>query len=351
GSCVLHNFYGPSEGNIVTVHRLQGTPDQWPPLPSIGRPIANTQVYVLDSDLNPVPAGVTAELFIAGAVLARGYLNRPDMTAEKFIPDPLSLQEGARMYKTGDLARYLPDGKLEFLGRIDHQVKIRGFRVELGEVESVLAQHPAIKEAVVIAREDVAGQKRLVAYVVGDEPGPSAGELKSFLKEKLPEYMVPSAFVKMAEFPLSPNRKVDRKALPAPEQSGVGEREYEPPRNDTEAVVASIWAEVLGLEKVSLHDNFFELGGHSLLATQVVSRIKESLKVQIPLRSIFESPTVAGLARTVIDCEANQSDEQDRIISVRKRTDAEEVLSNLDGLSDEELNALLNDVIAENRLG
>jgi amino acid adenylation domain-containing protein len=297
--CNFHNFYGPSEGNIVTVYQLEGPPQQWPSLPSIGVPISNTQVYVLDESLNPTPVGVPGELHIAGTVLARCYLNRPDMTAEKFIPNPFGQDGGDRMYRTGDLARYLADGKLEFLGRIDSQVKIRGYRVELGEIETVLAQHPAVKEAVVLARE-IGGQKKLVGYVVGQSGGATTKELRSYLQERLPDYMVPATFVTMESFPLSPNRKVDRQALPTPDRSKEEKKNvYEPPRNTIEEYLAGMWAGLLDQERVGIHDNFFELGGHSLLATQVVSRIKQKFSLQVSLRTLFEKPTVAGLAGAI----------------------------------------------------
>jgi amino acid adenylation domain-containing protein len=317
----LQNTYGPTEASIdVTcwVCRPEnGSRSNRERVP-IGRPIANTQIYILDSHLQPVPVGVPGELHIAGVGLARGYLNRPDFTAEKFIPKPFSNEPGARLYKTGDLARYLLDGNIEFLGRLDHQVKVRGFRIELGEIEAVLAQHPGVRETVVLAREDATEEhhadqnqkskienlksdKRLVAYVVPkQEPAPTINGLRSFLKEKLPEYMIPSAFVFLDTIPLTPNGKMDRKALPAPDQNRPEpEENYVAPRTPVEELLAEIWAEVLKLHKVGIRDNFFELGGHSLLATQVISRLCNSFKVEVPLRALFESPTVAGLAERI----------------------------------------------------
>jgi acyl carrier protein len=272
----------------------------------IGRPIANTEVYLLDSQLSPVPIGVSGELYIGGDGLARGYLNRPELTAEKFIAHPFTKERGARLYKTGDVARYLPDGNIEFLGRMDHQVKVRGYRIEVGEIESALGQHPAVRDAVVLAREDTLGDpsaslmtgKRLVAYVVPRrEPAPIVSGLNSFLKEKLPQYMIPSAFVFVDIMPLTPNGKIDRKALPAPDQSRpeMGEL-YVAPRTPVEEMIAEIWAQVLKLDTIGVHDNFFELGGHSLLAAQVVSRIREALQADLPLRVLFEKPTVASLS-------------------------------------------------------
>ncbi|HEX8088681.1 MAG TPA: amino acid adenylation domain-containing protein, partial [Blastocatellia bacterium] len=295
--CKFHNFYGPSEGNIVTSYSFETPPREWPSLPPIGRPIANAQVHLLDVNLNPVPRGVPGELHIGGTVLARGYLNRPDMTADKFIPNPFSHEPGARLYKTGDLARYLSDGNIEFLGRIDHQVKVRGHRIELGEVEATMGQHPSVKEAVVIALEDTPGLKRLIAYVVSNQPEFSVSEMRSYLREKLPEYMIPSAFVIMDKLPLSPNRKVDRKALPAPGfNSGEAVETYAPPRDSLEEVLAKIWAEVLKLERVGIHSNFFALGGHSLLAGQIVWKIRGELDTLIPISTLFQYPTVADLA-------------------------------------------------------
>ncbi|HLK56986.1 MAG TPA: amino acid adenylation domain-containing protein, partial [Chthonomonadaceae bacterium] len=266
----------------------------------IGRPIANTRLFILNPQMQPVPVGVSGELYIGGAGLARGYLNRAELTAEKFVPDPFSSEPGARLYRTGDLCRFLPDGNIAFQGRIDHQVKVRGFRIELGEIESALREYPAISEAVVLAREDVVGDKRLVAYVVSNsENAVSVSALREYLKARLPEYMVPSAFVLLEALPLNANGKVDRKALPAPEMGAVTEQEYVAPRTPIEAGVAEVWSEVLRLESVGAHANFFELGGHSLLATQVISRLRSAFQVELPLRALFEAPTVAELAARV----------------------------------------------------
>ena len=302
----IWNIYGPTEAtaNASAVRIFSG--DEV----TIGRPIANAQIYVLNPSLYPVPIGVTGELYIGGAGVARGYLNRPELTAEKFIPDPFAAAPGARMYKTGDLARYRPDGNIEFLGRIDHQVKIRGFRIELGEIEAVLGQHPAVREAVVLAREDAPGnssaslrtEKRVVAYYVVAEqkPLPTTTDLRSFLKEKLPEYMVPAVFVLLDALPLMPNGKIDRRALPAPDRSRPElDKVFVAPRTPTEELLAEIWARLLDVERVGIHDNFFDLGGHSLLATQLVSRMREVFQVEIPLRRLFEVPTVAGLAESI----------------------------------------------------
>ena len=288
----LHNLYGPTEAAVdVSFWACQrdGRERKVP----IGRPIDNLQLYVLDGAMQPVPLGVAGELFIGGVGLARGYCHRPDLTAERFIPHPFSAEPGARLYRTGDLARLLADGNVEYLGRIDHQVKIRGLRVELGEIEAVITRHPAVREAVVLVREDIPGDKRLVAYVAGE--GLDTAELRGLLQQRLPEFMVPSAFVVLEAMPLSANGKLNRKALPAPDMEEARE-EYEAPRTPMEQVVADLWAPLLGLKRVGARDHFFELGGHSLLATQVVSRLREALKVELPVRALFEAPTVAELA-------------------------------------------------------
>ena len=295
----LWNMYGPTETTIwSSIYKVEPGLTNTAP---IGRPIDNTSFYILDAGQQPVPVGVAGELYIGGEGVARGYWQRPELTREKFIADSFRHRADARLYRTGDLARYLPDGNVQFLGRSDFQVKVRGFRIELGEIETILAQHPAVQQAVVVAREDTAADKRLVAYVipvVGQDC--SASELRTHIKHELPEYMVPSAFVRLKKFPLTPNGKVDRKNLPAPEYapSEVG-GEYVGPRTTVEEVIAGIWAEVLKMDRVGMADNFFELGGHSLLATQVVSRVRLALQVELPLRALFEAPTVPGLAQRV----------------------------------------------------
>ncbi|HEY0557957.1 MAG TPA: amino acid adenylation domain-containing protein, partial [Thermoanaerobaculia bacterium] len=294
----LWNVYGPTE---TAIWSAAGEVRPGEPV-LIGPPIANTHLYVVDRSLGPVPVGVGGELLIGGAGLARGYLGRPDLTAERFIPHPFAASAGARVYRTGDLVRYRPSGLLEFLGRIDHQVKVRGFRIELGEIEAALARHPAVRQAVVTVRDD-GGEKRLAAYVVphpetGALPIPAAGELRDFLFRSLPEYMLPASFTSLAELPLSPSGKLDRRALPAPEAGASGGERIEP-RGPIEELLAEIWAEILGLGRVGARDNFFELGGHSLLATRVVSRVRGAFGVDLPLRRLFEVPTVAGLAHAV----------------------------------------------------
>ncbi|MBV9775383.1 MAG: AMP-binding protein, partial [Gemmatimonadetes bacterium] len=288
----LWNLYGPTETTIwSTLHRVEA--DAVPP---VGRPIANTRLYLLDAHLNPVPLGAAGELYIAGEGVARGYLHRPELTAERFLPEVG--ETGARMYRTGDLARYRADGEVEYVGRADFQVKIRGFRIELGEIEAALQKQPQVRQAVVVAREDVPGDRRLVAYLAVDGDL-SSTELRSALRESLPEYMVPSAFVTLEALPLTPNGKVDRRALPAPEIGAIAGREYVAPDTTTEQILAGIWAEVLHVEQVGSRDHFFELGGHSLLATQVVSRVREAFGIDLPLRAIFEAAALADLARCV----------------------------------------------------
>ncbi|HYR11357.1 MAG TPA: condensation domain-containing protein, partial [Longimicrobium sp.] len=257
----------------------------------IGRPVANTRLYALDARGEPVPVGVAGELYVGGAQVTRGYLGRPGLTAERFVPDPFSTEGGARLYRTGDRARWQADGAIEYLGRLDFQVKVRGFRIELGEIEAVLRQHESVADCVVMARAGT-GETRLVAYVVG---GVEAAELRAHLRESLPEYMLPSAFVFLDALPLTPNGKLDRKALPAPEYAANADR-YVGPRTPVEEVLAGIWAEVLRLERVGVEESFFELGGHSLLATRVVSRVRDVFAIELPLRALFEGPTVAELA-------------------------------------------------------
>jgi len=299
-SVELHNLYGPTEASIdVTYWQCQR--ESHAGIVPIGRPIANTQIYLLDQSQNPVPIGVPGELYIGGVGLARGYFNRPELTAEKFVPNPF--REGERLFRTGDLARYRADGAIEFLGRIDHQVKISGFRIELGEIEVVLGQHPAIKEVVVVAREDVPGIKRLVAYLVPalewdgqQETHLLIEELRNYLKEKLPHYMIPSAFVFLPVLPLQPNGKVNRQALPAPDMTRPDRAEtFAPPRNEVEGHLASIWAQVLGTDKVGIHDNFFDLGGASIQSLQIIAQASEIGLVFTP-EMLFEHQTIAELA-------------------------------------------------------
>lgn len=302
--CTLQNQYGPTESHVVTSFTLKDVASSWSPLPPIGRAIANMQIYILDRHLQPLPIGVPGELYIGGVAIARSYINSPELTAEKFIPNPFA-KDGSRLYKTGDRARYLPDGNIEFLGRIDNQVKVRGFRIELGEIETVLAAHPQVREAVVIAI-DQPGNKRLVAYIVPKQHL-DISELISYLKQKLPDYMLPSAFVKLLDaLPLTPSGKTDRRALPAPlsRERNVSTNLI-PPRTATEEVLTGIWSDVLGLEQVGIYDNFFALGGHSLLAMQVIARLRETFKVELPISCLFDYPTVVELDQQILEYRQN----------------------------------------------
>jgi amino acid adenylation domain-containing protein len=297
----LHNHYGPSETHVVTTYSINQE-NEITSLPPIGKPIYNNRIYILNQDQKLQPIGVTGELCIGGDGVGRGYLNRPELTAEKFVPDPFV--PGEKMYRTGDLARWLPDGNIEFLGRMDHQVKIRGFRIELGEIENQLLRNPLIQETVVIANKDNSGDNYLCAYIVAEREL-TVQELREYLAQELPDYMIPSYFLQLDKLPLTPNGKIDRKALPESEgniQTGV---EYEAPRNEIEEKLAAIWQEILGVEKIGINDNFFELGGHSLNATTVVSRIYKELNVEMPLRELFQTPTIKGLAEYIQRAESN----------------------------------------------
>jgi amino acid adenylation domain-containing protein len=375
GRVTLVNTYGPTEGTIAVTRcelPATATEESADKEISIGWPIENTKVYVVDRWMQPVPSGVLGELHIGAAALARGYLNRPDLTAEKFIPDSFSGKPGARLYATGDLVRFLPDGSLEYRGRTDHQVKIRGYRVEPGEIEAALEKHESVKDAVVLAREDDPGLKKLVAYIVF-QPGLAAapGDLRNFLKPRLPDYMLPSAFVLLQKLPLTSSGKIDRRALPAPDRSRADVREaLAPPRTTTEIALASIWMEVLKLDRIGIHENFFELGGHSLLATQVVARVSDAMHVDVPLRRLFETPTIAELAAAVDRLIESGASEKLRIVSVRRVLDTSgqaqtgngngthdgsggmtpaadssvgQMLAGLEGLTDQEVNALLGE--------
>ncbi|QFS50798.1 non-ribosomal peptide synthetase [Nostoc sphaeroides] len=293
----LVNMYGITETTVHVTYRPLTLSDLHTTASVIGKPIPDLQVYLLDKNQQLVPIGVPGEMYISGAGLARGYLNRPDISQERFIAHPLSKQ--GKLYKSGDLARYLPNGDIEYLGRIDHQVKIRGFRIEIGEIEAAIEQHSEIREAVVIVREDIQDDKRLVAYIVPQTTNISVLELRHFLKAKLPEYMIPSAFVVLEKFPLTPNGKIDRRALPAPDKIHQPDENYSLGLTPVQEMLAGIWAEILGIKQVGIHENFFELGGHSLLATRVISQIRKAFKVELPLRCLFESPTIAELAKEI----------------------------------------------------
>ncbi len=296
-SAELWNMYGPTETTIWSTLQRIHTVEEAPPL---GRPIAHTQTYILDARLNPVPIGVAGELYIGGAGVARGYMGRPDLTAEKFLPDPFSGNAGLRLYRTGDLARYRADGTIEYLGRLDQQVKIRGFRIEPGEIEAILLTHPAVREALVVAREDLPDDKRLVAYLVAAQQeriAPSSSDLHLFLAGRLPPQCLPSHFVWLTAIPLTANGKRDRRALPAPTSDRPQlVTHYQAPQSSLEDQLCQIWQQVLQLEQVGVQDNFFELGGHSLLLVQVHNRIRQVLGQQLTVVELFEYPTIRALA-------------------------------------------------------
>ena len=338
------NLYGPSEDTTYSTYAV--LPRTSERAPSIGRPVANSQVYLLDQTWQLVPQGVPGEVYIGGAGLARGYLTRPELTAEKFIPDPFAPEPGQRLYRTGDLARYLPNGELDFLGRMDHQVKVRGYRIELGEIEAVLSRHEAVRACVVVARDEGA-DKRLVAYVASQPTGPAFDltEMRAHLRAALPEYMVPAALVVLAELPLTPNGKVDRKALPEPEQARPElKNTYVAPRTALEETLVGIWAEVLRVERVGVEDNFFELGGHSLLATQLLARVRGSLQIEVPLRSVFETPTVAGLARVIEQNQQQPGSLRPKIQArPRGRQNLQHMLAKLEQMAEGEAKDLLNE--------
>ena len=296
--CTLENQYGPSETHVITTHRLRGAPSRWPLLPSIGKPIANARVYILDRQKRPVPIGVPGEIYLGGVCLARGYLNRPDMTAEKFVADPFV--SGSLVYKTGDVGRWLPDGNIEFVGRMDHQVKIRGFRVELGEIETILSKHPAVREAVVMARTATHGEKQLVAYLVSKNGTASQDELRGYLLQHVPSYCVPSAFMFLASLPVTPNGKVDRKALPEPQiieesSSAVIKR----PENPLELQLKLVFEKFLQRRPISTDASFFELGGDSLQALKLVVEIERATSKKLPLNILYQASTIQSLAQAI----------------------------------------------------
>jgi acyl-CoA synthetase (AMP-forming)/AMP-acid ligase II len=295
----LLNAYGPTEAVVTcTAYDVPPTLPEGAVHVPVGRPLPGRAAYVVDGGMNPAPMGAPGELCIGGT-LARGYLGRPAATAAAFVPDPFSPVPGARMYRTGDRARWLAGGELEFLGRRDHQVKMRGYRIEPGEIEARLAEHPGVREVVVVVREDARGEKRLVAYVVGGEAA-GAEALRAHLGQTLPAYMVPSAFVRLDALPLTPNGKVDRGALPAPEGDAPA-RAYEAPAGKVEQGLAEIWAELLGVERVGRGDDFFLLGGHSLLGVQMISRVRQAMEVELSLAAVFEAPVLSALADRILD--------------------------------------------------
>jgi amino acid adenylation domain-containing protein len=335
----LHNLYGPTEAAVDVTYWECRRNDPRTVVP-IGRPIANTQMHVLDKHGHEVPVGMPGELYIGGVGLARGYHNRPDLTAERFAEHP----DFGRLYRTGDIGRWLSDGAIEYLGRTDHQVKVRGCRIELGEVEAALRSHPGVQDAAAAA-VGANGDARLVGYLVPAGQGHvSPAALRDHLKARLPEYMVPAAFVTLDGLPLTPSGKLDRKALPTLDTARPGpEASYVAPRNPVEQAVALIWADVLGVERVGAHDNFFDLGGHSLLATQVLSRIRQAYPVDISLRRLFEEPTVANLASAIMDGQRRSDNETiDKVAP-----DELQILSDLDQMSDDEVDSLLQGALAE----
>jgi len=347
----LHNHYGPSETHVVTAHTLSGDPHDWPRLPPIGRPIANTQIYILDQSGQPGPVGVAGELCIGGANLARGYLNRPELTAEKFVSNPFNddpaLHTSNRIYRTGDAARFTNEGNIEFLGRIDNQIKIRGFRIELGEIEATLAAHPSVREAVVVAHE-AGGDRSLLGYVVPSLPKSRelATDLRGFLKTKLPGYMVPADFVFLEALPLTPSGKINRRALPAPDRSADQYRQsHVAPRTDVEKQLVEIWSAVLKREPIGVEDDFFELGGHSLLATQLISQVRSVFQIELPLRYLFECPTVAGLAAGIAEFAEKSVSTKQLTITRAPDSYAADLLDRIDELTDAEVEALLGETI------
>jgi len=297
--CTLLNLYGSSEVSAdATYHEV--AKDEAGTTVSIGRPLSNVQVYILDAHRRPLPIGAKGELYVGGDALARGYVQRPDLTAERFIPDAFGGQAGARLYRTGDMARLLAGGDIEYLGRADHQVKVRGYRIELEEIEAILKQHEVVREVIVQAREDVPTDVRLTAYIVAEQSDEKTiGILREYLRGRLPEYMMPAAFVLMDALPLMPNGKVNRHALPAPQRTADLEKEFQPPRSTTEQEIAALWTELLAVERVGIDDNFFELGGHSLLATQMISRVRMNFGVDLDVKRFFLSPTITTLAELV----------------------------------------------------
>lgn len=297
---LLVNNYGPTECTVVATSGIV-LPEAGPAAPTIGRPIANTEVYILDENLQQVPPGTAGELCVGGLSLARGYQNRPDLTAEKFVANPFNGASGTRLYRTGDRARYLPDGQIAFMGRMDELIKIRGFRIEPNEIAVALNRHPGVEASVVVAREDAPGDKRLVAYLVPVTTSQvSETELRNFLGKYLPDYMLPTAFVKLESLPLTPNGKVDRAALPSPNEASNGrDGTFVAPRSPVEERLSEILAKSMGLEQVGVNDNFFLLGGHSLLGTQVIARVRDVFRVELPLRTLFDSPTIADLSREI----------------------------------------------------
>lgn len=323
------NLYGPTEITVyATAEQISLGNDRI----AIGRPLTNTQIHILDEALQPVPVGATGELHIGGDGLSRGYLNRPELTAEKFIPNPFDPTQGSRLYKSGDLARFENNGRIQCLGRIDHQVKIRGYRIELGEIESVLQKIPSIQEAIVLAREDTPGDKKLVAYLrTPDGSAPAASELRGVLQKVLPDYMLPNAYVALRVFPLTPSGKVDRKSLPAPQQPVSRTSSHEAPSTPLEIDLAAIWRDVFHIADVGVNDHFLDLGGHSLTAVKIVVRVQDRIGVELPPQTLFETLTIGALAELIMQ----------KLLDVESNDEIASLLKNLDQMSDEEARHLL----------
>jgi len=347
------NAYGPTEAadDITQLIVEKPLPANQRTVP-IGKPLANLTLYILDSQMQLVPIGVPGEICVSGVGVGNGYWKDEEKTNLSFVSNPFPNPKKNNhdlLYKTGDLGRWLPDGTIEFLGRIGSQVKIRGFRIELGEIEAVLSQHPAVQEVVVVTQDDERGSQRLVAYTVANtEPAPTFSELGSFLKEKLPDYMIPYAFVFLTSLPITPSGKVDRNALPVPDNFRPDlDIAYVMPRNEVEQTIAQIWQDILGVEKVGIHDNFFELGGHSLLATQVISQMRKAFQVELPLRHLFEAPTVADQGFAIQQKQGEKNTQNLNPISKIERENAEQVLANLNQMSEQDVDSLLQEMLAE----
>jgi len=330
----LVNMYGITETTVhVTYRPVRREEAEAPSGSLIGRPIPDMRLYALDADLQPIPSGVIGELYVGGAGVARGYINRPDLTAERFVPDPFGGRPGARLYRTGDLARFRSDGDLEYLGRADSQVKVRGYRIEPGEIEAALRQVTGVRDCAVVMREDAPGDRGLVAYVAPSQtPAPSAADLRAALKRTLLDHMLPSAFVMVERLPLTQNGKLDHRALPAPEREHAEPEAAAPGRapTPTEETLGRIWAEVLGRDRVGLDDDFFAIGGQSLLATQVVARVRAAFQINLPLRCLFEAPTIAELAVVVVR-QAAEQEENEALLAI---------LGEIEAVSDDEAAAI-----------
>jgi acyl carrier protein len=350
----LLNAYGPTEcSDDISHYVIDESLNKIRGSAPLGLPLQNTQAYVLDERMQPVPTGMLGEMYIGGIGVGRGYLNRSALTAERFLPDPFSKYAGSRLYKTGDRVRRYDDGKFEFVGRFDYQVKVRGLRIELAEIETVLNQYESIQRAVVITREDEPGDKRIVGYVVAKGGATlHSSDLRSHARKWLPEYMVPNAFVVLDEMPLTANEKIDRNALPRPERhmdDAVAQETFVAPRNPVEEKLAVIWREALEMDRVGIHDNFFELGGHSLLATRVISRVRNELKVQLHLRVLFDGPTIAELAKAVASAQNHattgdgpKADVPD--IHAFAAVPAETLMSQLKELTEEQIDQLIDKI-------